>query len=752
MKQIKIKSFISPVIALIIITLIFVLIASAAEGDPFNAMPEDVITPIKIVIDNSNPDSMQTIAENNRFVLLANLQKASIKLEDKKNGAFWTSSPAGYDANPNIKGAAKVNLGSLLNIKFSDRDSNTTTQNAIAGSINKKNMNAKKIKQGIRFDFYFEKEGFLIPLEITLEEYGIATRIPVQEIKEANDAVKLISIIPLPNFGAGLEGEAGYLMVPDGSGALITFEKDLSVDYSQRVYGQDLSVVEKTKAKLHGTARLPVFGIRKADQAFISIITEGASRSIINGTVSSTKAPYFLLESEFIFRESTVVDVSQKTFEFTKVNMFEPEHSQVESFEIEYRMLDKQNADYTGMANSYRKYLIEEKNMKTIAAQRAPLYIGLFGGVMRQESVLGIPVKKVVPITTYKDVTELTDLFLDKGIHEITYHYTNWSKGGSEGALPVKMMTEPGLGSRGDFDLMLEALKKKNIEIFLDVNLTDMNKSLWDYSTRYDSAQSVQREPVIKYQYKMSTFQIDTLAKQVFMLSPYKINQATLETIRSAEKYRFTGFYAGSTGKNIYSNFGKESIDRASAEGIWIRSMQDLYTSHKRLLLSEANAYAFPYATDIVDVPMTTDKYLTQDMEIPFYQIALHGIVSMATTPINAGSDSRKEFLKAIETGININYTFGMRNIEKLAGTAFANKSFIEYGYWFDEAVDRHKEAADYLLDVSDQAIVNHEQIENGVYKTVFANGTSVIVNYTSKDVMVNGKNVESENYTVTGG
>lgn len=752
MKRIKIKNLISPVIALIIITLIFVLIASAAVGDPFSAKSGEVITPIEITIDNSNPDSMQIIAENDRFVLLANMQKAAIRLEDKANGTFWTSSPEGYDTNPDIKGAAKVNLGSLLDIKFADRDSNTTAQNSVAGSINKKSMNAKMIDQGVRFDFYFEKEGFLIPLEITLEEYGIVSRVPVQEIKEASDAVKLISIIPLPNFGAGSEGEDGYLMVPDGSGALISFEKDLSADYSQRVYGKDRSVVEKIRTELPGTARLPVFGIKKADQAFVSIITQGASRSIINGTVSSSKSPYFLLEAEFIFRESTVVDVSQKTFEFTKVNMFEPDHSRIENFEAEYRILDKQHADYTGMANAYRRYLIEEKNMSTIDAPRAPLYIGLLGGVMRQESVLGIPVRKVVPITAYKDVSALTDLFLDNGIHEITYHYMNWSKGGTEGVLPVKMMTEPGLGSRADFNSMLEELQQNNIEIFLDVNLTDLNKSLWGYSTRYDSAQSVQREPVIEFQYKMSTFQIDALAKQVFMLSPFKMGQATAETVRNSMKYRFTGFSAGSTGKNIYSDFGKKSIDRASVEEIWIRSMQDLYTSHKRLLLSGANAYAFPYATDIIDVPITTGRYLTQDMEIPFYQIALHGLVSMATTAINAESDSRVGFLKAIEAGISINYTFGMRNLEKLIGTASADQSYIEYSYWFDEAVAGYKEAADYLSGVSDQAIESHEQIERGVYRTVFANGTSVLVNYTDDDVMVNGIKVAAENYTVIGG
>ncbi|MHB1454060.1 MAG: DUF5696 domain-containing protein [Saccharofermentanales bacterium] len=749
MKKIKLKNLISPLAALIIITLIFVLIASASAGDPFNATSSEVITPIDIVIDNSNPDSMQIVAQNDRFVLKANMMKAVIRLEDKTGGTVWTSSPEGYEDNLEIKGAAKVGLGSILNIRFADRDSNTTTQNAVAGSVNRNSMNAVKIDGGVRFDFYFEKEGFLIPLEITLEESGIVSRVPVQEIQEASNAIRLISVIPLPNFGAGAAGEDGYLLVPDGSGALITFEKDLSADYSQRVYGKDRSVVDKTSTEVPGVARLPVFGIKKGDQAFLSIITQGASRTAINGTVSSSRSPYFLLEAEFIYRESTVVDVSQKTFEFTKVNMFEPEHSMVESFEVQYRILDKTHADYTGMANAYRSYLINEKGMKPIAEKRAPLYIGLLGGVMRQESVLGFPVRKVVPITSYNDVVELTGRFLDNGIGEIVYNYASWSKGGTESVLPVRMATEPGLGSRTEFLSMLDYLDQNDIGIFLDVNLSELSRSIRGYSTRYDSAQSVQREPVLLYKYKMSTFQIDTLARQVFLLNPAKMSKAADAAISSAEKYRFTGFSAGSIGKNIYSDFGTSPIDRGSAEEIWTGVIGDLSAARSRLLLSEANAYAIPYATDLIDTPATTGKYLTQDREIPFYQIAMHGLVSMASTPINGSEDNRTAVLKAVEAGINLNYTFGVRNIGKLAGTASAHMSFIDYGYWFEEAVENYKDVSAYLHEVSDQAIVSHEQIGSGVYRTVFADGTRVLVNYTDHEVIVDETKVEAQDYAV---
>lgn len=749
MKKIKIRSFISPLLSLIVIALVFALISSASVGDPFSAKPQEIITAIDFTPDNHHADSFEKVSENQRFILKVNMRSALVRLEDKTTGAVWMSSPEGYDADPDIKGAAKVSLGSLLNIRYADRDSNKATQNAVVGSVNRGNMNAQKIENGVRFEFYFDKEGFLIPYELLLNETGMISRIPIDDIVEASSSVKLLSIIPMPNFGAGKEGEDGYLVVPDGSGALITFEKGLSVDQSQRIYGKDLAVVEKTRSEVPGVARLPIFGIRNKDNAFLAIITNGGARASVNATVSSSKSPYFQLESEFVYRESVVVDVSQKTFEFTRVNMFEPEHTALESFETQYYFMDESGQDYVGMANTYRDYLIREKGMSSITEKRAPLYVELFGGVRRRESVLGIPVSKVVPVTSYDDVKTIHDGLTDRGIEDVVYNYMYWSKGGTDSVLPVKMRTESSLGSRSDFKSMLVHLQENGAGIFLNIELTELNTSIPGFSRKFSSAQSVQREPVILYGYKMSTFQIDQTAKQVYLLKPAKILKAAEDVLKNAGKFEFTGFSAESICRTIYSDFGSEPVDRGSSQIIWESSIKSIAGSHDRFLVSEGNAYAIPYATDLINTPITTGKYLAQDHEIPFYQIAVHGLAVMATTPLNAAEDSRTAFLKAIESGISLNYTFGAENIDKLAGTAYSDRSYISYDLWLEEAAENFSEISEYLKDVSDQKIIGHEQIENGVYRTLFSNGTGAVVNYTDKDIVVDGIRIGPENYVI---
>lgn len=181
---------------------------------------------------------------------------------------------------------------------------------------------------------------------------------PLADIQEQSSAVKLTTISPLPNFGAGREGEEGYFLLPDGSGALVSFEQS-STGFSGRVYGEDLAIVSKTKTAPDTRVMLPVFGARLGDQAMLAIITEGDARARVQATMASTKSPYCTVGATFIYRESILVDVSQKTFETTQVNMFEEAPCGLEEFAVEYRPVEQ--ADYVGMANAYRSYLLQEK-------------------------------------------------------------------------------------------------------------------------------------------------------------------------------------------------------------------------------------------------------------------------------------------------------------------------------------------------------------------------------------------------------
>ena len=745
MKKISIKNMLSVAVPLVIVACILLLFISV-NGSEIGSLTTEVKTPIQITIDNTHSDTWQKAAENDGYVLYANLKKAIIKLENKTDGSIWTSSPEGYESNAEIKGAAKVVLGSLLNFSYADRDSNSTIQNSVAGCVNDDTLNAKFIQNGVRFDFYFEKEGFLIPLELTLTENGLRASVPLTDIQEESSSMKLTSITPLPNFGAGNFNEDGYVFVPDESGTRIPFIKG-DAGYSGRVYGGDLAIVSKTSSTLSGDALLPVFGVKKQQQAMLAIITEGDARAKINANPASAKSPYCTVSAEFIYRESTLVDVSQKTFEFTQVNMFEPDSCQINAFTVEYRPVKQ--PDYVGMANAYRSYLIDSCGLSAMTTPTSSLYVQLVGGVMRQESLLGIPVNRVTPVTTYEDAVMLADSLRDAGVDALTMNYIDWAKSGSYSRLTVDLAAESRLGGSGALQKMLTSLKQSGVKMYLDLNLTDMMQSQWGYSTKYSSTQSVQREPAIQYSYKMSTFHIDSTADLLFLLSPNHLLNATKQVTAKADSLTPAGYSLNSLGQKLYSDLGDNHVDRGSALTVWQQTLQTLSESGARVF-THANAYVFPYATDLQDVPLYTSDYNIQGEPVPFYTIALHGLVSMSTPSINGQEDSRETFLKALETGVNLKYTFGARNTDKLGETG-SDLYYIDYSNWLDEAVNNYTQVSGYLSKVSNQAVVSHEKLQSGVYRTVFANGIGVIVNYTDEAVTVDGRTVDAENYAGIG-
>lgn len=694
-----------------------------------------------------------TYAENNSLKLSVDEKQAIIRVTEKNSGKEWYSSPPDYENDKLAKGAVKMSMGSLLLIKYANRDTNITLQNCKVGSVNKNGVKTRHIENGVRFDFEFIKEGFVIPLEITLEKDYLKVRIPVKDIKETSGEYVLNTIIPLPYFGAAQIYEDGYSFVPDGCGAIIDHKNvnDGYEEYSQYIYDRDAAIAVTSNSNVIAPANLPVFGMKRSDNAFVGIIDQGSSRAKINASVGGSKMSYNTVYPEFIYRDCTIVDISKRTYEYIKLTMFEPGPTKIDGFVVRYCFLEGNQANYTGMALRYQKYLLDDKGVtKKAPANYAPLYIEFFGGVKRQGNFLGIPFYKNVAITTYGDVKDIVGQFLDKGIDDIVVNYINWTKGTSDNVIPIDLKTEAALGGETEFKKMLQYLKKNKVDIFLDVNITDMYASRSGFNKKFDSTKTVQKGPLIQYIYKYSTYQPDKTLPGWFLLTPSKVLQAVKGISKNAQKYAVTGYSANTLGQKIYSDFGDNHVDRGMSEDIWEKGISNLSSITGESLFKTPNAYVFPYATHITDVPVESSKHMIETQEVPFYQIAIHGILPITLPSINTFSNSKYLMLKALETGSNIKLLAGARNQDKVLGTSYEYLFDIDYKYWIDDTVKMYSKISGFLSSVSDKRIINHQIIQQGITETTYENGISAIVNYTDKDEEVRGVIVKANDYYIS--
>ena len=732
-----------------VVALLAVLLSNASGTADLESMQTVEKTPISFTPQVGMTDELQKVAENDTYILYANLNDPEIRLERKSDGDVMGSRPIGLDDVEEIKQKEKLELSSMLNFRYASRDSLNTLVLGSTGSVSRKNFAAKTIPGGVRFDFYFQQEGFLIPLEITLGDKGMRASVPLADIQEASESNKRTEILPLPNFGAGKVGSGGYALVPDGSGAIIPFAYGQS-DYNQRIYGDDAAVGKTTGSAPTQIARLPVFGITDTKAASLAIITSGDARARVSAIMPTSRNPYTSVGAEFIYRERLMVEISQQTFDSVQANMFEPNHCALERFTVEYRM--PQQATYVGMAQSYRQYLMEDKGLTANAGSSA-LQLQVIGGVMHEENILGIPVDRVLPVTTYDDTLALIAALQERGVQDLSLDYLYWDKNGTESRLTVDMKAESRLGGKSGLKKLLSSLPN-NTNLYFNLNFTDLMQNQSGYTTLFSTAQNVKKEPLMRQNFLLSTYRPNADSAKVFLLNPSKLTDLISDWTDHYGDWKdagMNGLALGSMGEEIYSHFGEGAVDRGAAQALWEKALSDVAAqSQNGLLLTAANAYALPYASVVQSVPTEHSAYLCEERAVPFYTMALHGLVDMSVSPVNDGKDNRR-VLQAVENGIGLTYTLGWRNTDQLKNTAGEQYNYITATDWLDDAAANQSAIAPYLQAVSGKAMTNHVQLAEGVYRTEFEGGAWAIVNYSAAAYTADGITVEAGNYA-TGG
>lgn len=729
-KQIPWSTIFTTAIPLLVVcTLIALLFVISGDSEVAAADPE-IITPIEFTPSTNLADEDILVAENDKFALWANLSTTKITLYQKDNDTYFTSIPETLEEE-DIKNSAKFQLSSLLTFRYSDRDSNAyNSQNCFAGSVRKGNYRAQTIENGVRFDFYFENEGFLIPLEITLTQTGIKANVPLKDIRERSNRILLTGVTVLPNFGAARPTDEGYMLLPDGSGVLADFSTR-NFTYSQRIYGKDYAVINSTSSGSSQTARMPVYGIKRGNGAFLSVISAGAARAYVEASAPTTKSPYATVAARFVYREVMTVEVSQKTFESTQVNVFESNPCSLDAFTVEYLLCEE--ASYLSMADSYRQYLLEQ-GAQALSKPRDALYVDLIGGVECQQSVLGIPVNRVLPVTDYSAAAKILQQLQQGGISNLQVSYRYWQQGGAEGKLTTNLNAESALGGKRGLNQFLQYCQQENIPLYLELNLTDMRKSQLGFFKTYAAAQSVRSEPVIAYDYYLSTFQQKTGGSPLYLLSPGKMLAAVEAVLPNLGDWSVAGYNAGTLANKIYSDMGPRSIDRGAAEAVMIAALSKL-ASESKLQLSAANAYAFPYADTITDVPLYTSGYLIETCQVPFYSMVMHGLVYMSSGDINGYLDPDHALLRALEAGVGLKYAFGSENVSELSDTVISEYGYIEADRWLGHATQQYQAVHEFLSAVSDRTMTVHTLLSKDVRYSEFDNGMGVYVNYSDQDV-----------------
>ena len=740
--------------------------SSAAENATTGGTTAETTTNTTEQIDDLTiTDPYKVFCENDSFALSFSDEGMFLKVTDKRSGKEWYSAPPGsWSATPAVNKPERL---SLITVSYLDKSGNENYAYSYTKSVNKDGAKLSEIKEngkvvGARIDFDFVSECFQVPVEIRLTDKGIDfsvcyDEIAVQPFSNLGISYSVNKVSIMPFFGAGDGDTEGYLAIPDGCGALVDFQTDngtIICDYNQVVYGRDASKAIKAVTNFKERLMLPMYGIKNGNSAVTAIVTEGEARSEIFYRVPGVKSTFTNAYFNFVYRDGDTVTAKDKSWDAKSFKIFEEYALSGDTYTVSFRFTNDEKANYTGMAEVYRNYLIDEKGMKVQAtADYAPLNVELIGAIRRPVSVLGFPVNKVVALTDFEDVSDINETLIDKGVDQVLIDYQYWYEGSYDKKLPGKVKAENTLGSKKELQELTAELKASGTKIFANLDFVNLRKTGNGYQKKNDATRSIDKQPAMLFEFNPATFQAYTTEtdqrKVTYMLSPIHFAEATKKGVKSLldKEYGFTGISDSNLASTFYSDFGKKEMERLEAQTEIESALQNLASATGELMLNSANGFALPYATYVSSAPIQNSGYYTFTRTIPLYQLVIQGVVNNATTATNDEADVRYAMLKAVETGSSFKVRWLAQNMKMIDTTMYDDLMNADYNLWIVEIADMYGEVETLLRSVSDQTITAHEYLENNVTKTTFANGVTVIVNYNRYAVTVDGQEVAARSY-----
>lgn len=165
-------------------------------------------------------------------------------------------------------------------------------------------------------------------------------------------------------------------------------------------------------------------------------------------------------------------------------------------------------------------------------------------------------------------------------------------------------------------------------------------------------------------------------------------------------------------------------------------------------VIQGANAYMLDTADFFTRVPLDRYNYVFSEETVPFFPLAVHGLVRYTGDESNLRSD-RDEFLRAIEYGALPTFELTASPSVLLTRTQYNRLYSSRFADWEPQIVDEYELFIRQLGYTVNQLMEDHRQITEGVYETVYEDGTRVIVNYNTRRFTDGDTTVEGQNYLI---
>jgi len=559
----------------------------------------------------------------------------------------------------------------------------------------------------------------------------------------------------LPVFAAATLEEApdGYLFLPDGCGAVIAFDDDAfnkPAAASNRLYQNDASSTPN-KHETFGNFALPVFGTKAAKTCVLGIIEDGQAMAGISANLGGVIDPYFNTSAHFTLNAHEIISLSRDgavdTGGYETLAVRFDKNIYKNDYSVIYTFLSGDDANYIGMANSYRDYL---KTMGAEAYTRDTLNFCLqtVGAVNTPKTVFGIPVNTLQAYTTFDDTSKILDYLLQKDIDNIDLFMDGWQKNGLDYTVNNKFSPSGTLGGKRGFNRLVDFCDENKIGFYpiADMGFVCRDKIFDGFSTNSDSTRRLTGELG-----SLSSMTMDTnIFKAVaYAVSPDKYKKFASSFMKGYTQTNAKQISFGAIGSWLNGNYkSKKSINRGEAME-YVTDLLKEYSNDYGIAVSGANAYCLPYVSYTRDLPLSSSKFTGMTYEIPFLQMVLDGLVSYSAAPLNFVGSNTEYLLKCIESKSAPAFIVGYENTDKLKFTAHDYLFNINFNDNIDGFITQYNYVKEALDGLASKPVTLHER-KGDTVRVQYAGGEEICINYGTTEAAVNGLSVPPMSYIRT--
>lgn len=599
---------------------------------------------------------------------------------------------------------------------------------------------------------------FVVALEYRLEGDHVDVSVPTCALEE-NGGASIYRIQVLYGFGAAGTDEEGYIVVPNGDGSLINFNngKTSAGTYSQFVYGIDMLAADYTVMETSNNARMGLFGLCREDGTILATIEDGASLASINAGVSGRVNSYNNAYVTFVVRGSETLEMFGSTGNEAALPIVEPTPYD-RNLTVRYTFLDEDHQGYSGIANYYRDRLISE-GVLTEKTESEPLkfYYDVLSGVKMTEFFLGKQYMGLTAMTTFDQAGQMSDALAQAGVENQVMNLQGWFNGGYYHDVPDRIRVPGKLGGKSGLEDLNAQVANNGGRLYADVAFQQVTEISKRFNYKAESAKYYGSGYVADFgQVNPATLrQTSSLGYSETMydlISPKFLVRYVDEFADRFAGVDVDGVALRDLGSELHSDKKRsEMIDREQALDVVKGQLALLDDTEKKLLVDQANDYAWAAADDITDLPLSDNEYVIVDENIPLYEMIVHGCIDYCGTVYNLDDTAEEweQLLTMIEYGAAPHFLFTWQETSEMKYSGVNRFYTTCFNTWKDKAVEVYGELADVLGQVTGQRMVSHEILPGGVRKTLYSGGTAIYVNYNASPVTVDGVRVPARGYAV---